>query len=258
MRKQLFLLFLLVFSVFCFSQKSEIIFTSKNTHNYVIGKSFYIEDAIDTSKILFMGTIKIVSSNQDVFISKAHNLLEYKTKELNANAYKLKSFTSVDTTLHLIFDVYFASEKQIELIKTNRIKNKYVYFNNIKDTLLRTIFFNNQSASFSKLKHLQVTNVCNKKICFSLDTINNASKCKQMKQDENAYFYSIKIKENTGIYIVYPGAIPILIAASIATTASGLAFKYIKPNQEKFTNISYNLGRLLMEIYPLDKVVKLD
>lgn len=106
----LFFLFFICGSLF--SQRSEIVFQSKATHNYAIGKLFYIEDVIDTSRLMHMATIKITSSNQDFFVSKAHNLLEFKTKELNANSYKLKSYSTVDTTLIMLFDVYFASENK--------------------------------------------------------------------------------------------------------------------------------------------------
>ena len=74
-----FVLCLLIFmTISLFSQRSEVVFKSKASHNYAIGKQYYIEDAIDTSRLMFLATVKITSSNQDVFISKAHNLLEYK------------------------------------------------------------------------------------------------------------------------------------------------------------------------------------
>lgn len=253
-------LFLLVFYInFSFSQKIEVVFKSKSSHNYAIGKHYYIEDAIDTSKLMFLATIKITSSNQDVFVSKSHNLLAFKAKELNANSYKIKSFSSVDTTLTIVYDLYFAPEKQIDLIKKNRIKERFVFFNNIKDTIYRTVFINHQAYSFSRKKHIQFKNVINREICFQLDTLNNESKCKNMENEEDAFFYSVKIKENAGVYFIPIGAAaPVFIVAAIATTAAGLANKYINPNQEKFTNISYNLGRVLMEIYPLDKQITLD
>lgn len=257
---KVFVLFFLIFSTgFLFSQRSEVVFKSANSHNYAIGKSYYIEDAIDTSKLMFLATIKITSSNQDVFVSKAHNLLEYKTKELSANSYKIKSFFSIDTTLIMFLDVYFAPEKQVDLIKKYRIKESFIFFNNIKDTIFRTVFINHQAYSFSRKKHIQFNNVINREICFHLDSLNKESRCKKMDMGEDAFFYSVKIKENTGIYFIPVGAAaPVFIVAAIAVTAAGLANKYINPNQEKFVNISYNLGRILMKIYPLDKQITLD
>lgn len=255
-----FVLCLLIFmTISLFSQRSEVVFKSKASHNYAIGKQYYIEDAIDTSRLMFLATVKITSSNQDVFISKAHNLLEYKSKELNANSYKFKSVSTVDTTLIMLFDVYFAPEKQIELIKRNRIKEKFIFFNNIKDTIYRTVFINHKAYSFLRKNHIKFDNVANREICFQLDTANNESKCKKMDIGDDAFFYSIKIKENTNIYFVpVVGAAPVLVIAAVAATVTTLANKYINPNQEKFTNISYSLGRLLMEIYPQDKQITLD
>lgn len=256
---RVFVLFFLIFYSLCsFSQKSEVVFKSATSHNYAIGKHYYIEDAIDTSKLLFLATIKIISSNQDVFISKSHSLLAFKAKELNANSYKIKSFSSVDTTLTMFFDVYFAPEKQVDLIKKHRIKESYIFFNNIKDTIFRTVFINHQAYSFLRKKHIQFNNVINREVCFHLDSLNNESRCKKMDIGEDAFFYSVKIKENTGVYFIPVGAVaPVFIVAAIAVTAAGLANKYINPNQEKFANISYNLGRILMEIYPLDKQITL-
>jgi hypothetical protein len=241
-----FVLCLLIFmTISLFSQSSEVVFKSKASHNYAIGKQYYIEDAIDTSRLMFLATVKITSSNQDVFISKAHNLLEYKSKELNANSYKLKSVSTVDTTLIMLFDVYF--------------KEKFIFFNNIKDTIYRTVFINHKAYSFLRKNHIKFDNVANREICFQLDTANNESKCKKMDIGDDAFFYSIKIKENTNIYFVpVVGAAPVLVIAAVAATATTLANKYINPNQEKFTNISYSLGRLLMEIYPQDKQITLD
>lgn len=254
-----FVLFLLGFcTYFSFSQKSEIVYVSKASHDYVVGKSYYIEDAVDTSKLMFMGTIRITSSNQDVFILKAHHLLAFKTKDLNANCYKLKSFSLIDTTLTMFFDVYFAPENQISLIKKSRVKERFIYFNNIKDTSYRTVFINNQAYSFSRKRHIQFSNVINREICFQLDTASIETKCKMMDKGEDAFFYSIKIKENTAVYFLAVGGAPVLVAAAVAATAVALANKYVNPNQEKFTNISYSLGRLLMEIYHLDKEVILN
>jgi hypothetical protein len=250
---------LALITISLFSQRSEVVFKSKASHNYAIGKQYYIEKAIDTSRLMFLATVKITSSNQDVFISRAHNLLEYKSKELNANSYKLKSVATFDTTLMMLFDVYFAPEKQIDLIKRNRIKEKFIFFNNIKDTIYRTVFINHKPYSFLRKNHIQFNNVTGREVCFQLDTANNESKCKKMNKGEDAFFYSIKIKENTNIYFVpVVGAAPVLIIAAVAATATTLANKYINPNQEKFTNISYSLGRLLMEIYPQDKQITLD
>lgn len=257
---RLFVLFLLSFySGFCFSQTSDVVYKSKASHNYAIGRNYYIEDVIDTSKLMFIATIKITSSNQDIFISKAHNLLVYKAKDLNANSYKLKSFSSFDTTLVMLFDVYFAPEHQINLIVKNRIKERFVYFNNIKDTIFRTVFLNDQAYSFSRKKHIQFSNVINREVCFQLDTASREKKCKKMSAGEDAFFYSVKIKENTGIYFTpIGGGLPVFLVAAAATSAVALANKYINPNQEKFTNITYNLGRILMELYPLDKEVTLN
>ena len=48
-----------------FSQKTEVVFKSSITHNYVIGNDYYVEDNIDTNKLLFMGIIRITVNNLD-------------------------------------------------------------------------------------------------------------------------------------------------------------------------------------------------
>lgn len=253
-------LFLFVFSVkLLVSQRSEILFKSKVSHNYAIGSHYYVEKGIDTSKLMFMGLVGITSSNQDVFISKAHSLLVSKTKELNGNSYQLRSCNYTDTVLNMVFEIYFSPDHQIKLIKDKRIKDRFIYFNNIKDTLSRCVYINDQQYSFSRSKHLEVYNVSNREVCFQLDTAVHEKKCKTMKSGEDAFFYSIKIRENTNIYILpIGGGIPGIILAGAATTAVILANKYINPNQEKFTNISYSLGRLLMDLYPVDKQIFLN
>lgn len=257
-------IFFLVFFSLCndgFSQKSEVVYKSKFKHNYALGYDYYVEDAVDTAKLFYMGTIKIITSNQDGLMTAARQLLKTKIKEeLNGNAYKLKSFTKTDTTLHLFFDVYFAPDKQIEIIEQNRIKEKMVVFNNIKDTIQRELFVNDRLVSFHRSKHLVIS--ANEELKLNLYDINKESFKEKPRKNKDASFYSIRLKEKTGSIVVFvpgpAGAATFIIAAAIAATANGLANKYLKPGFERFAKLDYNSGRILMEIYPQDKQISVN
>ncbi len=258
-----FVLFLLCFSnSFLFSQRGEVVLKSKASHNYAIGKLYYIEEVVDTSRLMFMATIKITSSNQDFFVSKAHNLLEYKTKELNANSYKIKSFSLIDTTLIMLFDVYFASDKQIEVIERNRLHGKIILFNNIKDTIFRTVFINDSSILFLRKKHLSIASSRFQKdfkirLVERKDALENLSKT--IKKDNSALFYTIKLRDDSrSLPVIVGGAVGGIIGAVIVTGTMQLMNKNTDPEYDRFSRLNYNLGRLLMEIYPQDKQITLD
>ena len=258
-----FVLFLLFLSSgFLFSQRSEIVFKSKASHNYAIGKLYYVEEAIDTSRLMFMATIKITSSNQDVFVSKAHNLLEYKTKELNANSYKLRSFSSIDTTLIMFFDVYFANSKQLELIEKNRLCGKIILFNNIKDTIFRKVFVNDSSVSFLRKKHLSISSLNLEKdykirLVERKDALESLSKT--VKKGSAALFYTIKLRDDSrSLPVIIGGAVGGIIGSVIVAGTMQLMNKNTDPEYDRFSRLNYNLGKLLMEIYPQDKQITLD
>ena len=235
---------------------------SKASHNYAIGKLFYIEDAIDTSRLMHMATLKITSSNQDVFVSRAHNLLEQKTKEVNANSYKLKSFSLVDTTLIMLFDVYFASEKQLELVEKNRISGKLIIFNNIKDTIYRSVYIGDSCVIFSRKKHLAILSTANKKeICLRLvkrkDALEKLSKT--MNKESTALFYTIKLRDDSrSVPVMLGGAVGGVLGAIIVEGTMQLMNKNTDPEYDRFSRLSYNLGRMLVEIYPVDKQITLN
>ena len=111
---------ILIFSTLtAFAQKSEIVFKSTVNHNYAIGNDYYVEDAVDTTRLLFMGIIKITCDNQDEFIADAQRILKTKAKEINGNCYKLKNFIIQESYISMLFDVYFAPETQVEIIKSH-------------------------------------------------------------------------------------------------------------------------------------------
>ncbi|HRG01384.1 MAG TPA: hypothetical protein PKZ75_09725 [Bacteroidia bacterium] len=256
-------LFLLLFINNCFfSQRSEVVFQSKASHNYAIGKLFYVEDVIDTSRLMHMATLKITSSNQDVFVSKAHNLLEIKTKELNANSYKLKSFSLVDTTLIMFFDVYFAPEKQIELIEKNRILGKLILFNNIKDTIYRNVCVGDSCVVFSRKKYLSISASTNKKdISLRLVKRKDALEIltKTINKENAAFFYTVKLRDDSqSVPVMLGGALGGVLGALIVAETMQLMNKNTDPEYDRFSRLSYNLGRTLIAIYPLDKQISLN
>lgn len=237
-----------------FSQRSEVVFKSKVNHNYALGYDYYVEDYIDTSKLIFMGVLKIISSNQDILMVNSHQLLKTKTKELNGNSYKLKSFSKQDTTLTLLFDVYFAPDKQIDLIKKNRVKETIFVFNNIKDTIYRNLFVNNRAYLFKRNKHLEIFATGDNEFKLKLDSTNFVNQSNALSKNQDALFFTIKLKDNLAPALI-GGVLGGVIGAIVV---SSLANKYINPENETISKINYNTGRILKEIYPLDKLITLD
>ena len=251
-------IFILYFFVFIsnnfFSQKTEVVFKSSITHNYVIGNDYYVEDNIDTSKLLFMGIIRVTVDNLDEFVADAQRVLKTKSKELNGNAYKLKQYVLQGTTLTLSFDIYFASEKQVDLIKRNSIKEKIIVFNNTKDTLQRLIIINNDRQFFAFNKRIEI-NGAGKEATLTLDsTINWVNTIKLIEENKHARFFTIKLRDNfTPIIVgsVLGGVVGAVIASGAVQKRKN------KVQNEFFSSLNYNTGRILMEIYPLDKQITL-
>lgn len=235
MRHFLYLVFCL-YTVQVFSQKSQIIENKNLNHNYALGKVYYLEDSVDTQKLPHAGKILITTGTRNQVISSSLQRLEYRAKEINANSYKLESFTIKDTTINMVFDCYFIGEKQIKNNLKHRLKNKLFITNNIFDTITRSLVVN---ANLLKLK-------CNNyfSYSFSSDTVisiktNTESEdvfSKELTYNEDAYFYTIGYKKNYTI-----GALPYL--------AWYLTNKYALHNFERFYKLDYNSGRLLLEIY---------
>jgi hypothetical protein len=197
-----------------------------------------------------MGIIQIAVDNLDEFVADAQRVLKTKSKELNGNAYKLKHFVLQGTTLTLLFHVYFAPEKQVDLIKKNSVKEKIIVFNNTKDTLLRLIVINNDKQFFSYNKRIEI-NGAGKEATLTLDSTNNwANTIELIKENKHARFFTIKLKDNIAPVIV-GGALGGVVGAVIATAA--VQKRKNKIQNEFFSSLNYNTGRILMEIYPLDK-----
>ena len=237
------------------SQKSEVIFRSSISHNYVIGNDYYVEDNIDTTSLLFMGTIRFIVENLDEFVADAQRVLKTKSKELNGNAYKLKQYALQGTTLTLLFDVYFAPKKQVDLIKKNSIKEKIIVFNNTKDSLKRLIVINNQNQFFAFNKRIEIYGV-GKEVTLTLDsTFNWVNTIEVIEENKHARFFTIKLKDNITPIIV-GGALGGVVGAVIASST----VQKKRPNKirnEFFSSLNYNTGRILMEIYPLEKQITL-
>jgi len=252
---RILILFLLSFTTF--AQKSEIVFKSTINHNYIVGNDYYVEDEIDTTRLLFMGTIKITCANQDEFIADAQRVLKTKAKELNGNCYKLKNFIIQESSINMLFDVYFAPEAQIEIIKSHSIKDKIIIFNSIKSTSQRLLIVNSNKQCFSKNKRLEI--IATTQIELNLDTtglpLNSKIKTVEMSKNKKVVFITIKLKNDPTPAIV-GGAIGGVIGAMVLSSGSQKMKESIK--NENFSNLNYNTGRILMEIYPIDKQITLD
>ncbi|MES2760976.1 MAG: hypothetical protein V4677_02170 [Bacteroidota bacterium] len=253
------LFFVLVLSIhfYSFSQRSEIVQRSAVKHNYAIGFDYYVEDNIDTTRLLFMGVIQITSGNSDVSLVSATHLLKTKTKELNGNSYKLKSFSKQDTTLILLFDIYYASENQVKLIKQSRLKDQVIVFNNIKDTLTRRLNINDSMYSFKRSKYL-IIDTKNKNVKIKIDSATTVRYNDRIKPGQIAEF--ITVKANNGAALLYSaaGATAGVVGVVIVATTESLINRHVKPGNEFLSNMNYLTGRILMNIYPMDKQIILN
>jgi hypothetical protein len=251
------ILILFSLSFTSFAQKSEIVFKSSIKHNYVIGNDYYVEDAIDTTRLLFMGIIKITCTNQDEFIADAQRILKTKAKELNGNCYKLKSFILLESSISLLFDVYFAPEAQVEIIKSYSLKDKIIIFNSIKSSASRLLIINSNKQYFSKNKRLEI--FATTQVELNIDTtgvpLNSKIKIVDMSKNKKVVFLTIKLRNDPAPAIVggaIGGAVGAIIGNSVAKKRKDII------RNEFFSNINYNTGRILMVIYPLDKQITLD
>lgn len=241
-----------------FSQNAEIVLKSSYSHNYALGYCYYVEDNIDTSKLFFVGIVKITSSNQDARVVGATHLLKSKTKELNGNTYKLKSVVKQDTSLTMLFDIYFAPENQINIIKSSRLKNQIIVFNNIKDTLIRRLNINDSMYSFNRSNYL-VIYTKNKNVKIKIDSGKVVRYNDLIKPGQSAEFITVKVN-NSSKAVLYTTAIVTggMVGFAVATTTESLINKQIIPSFEYLSNINYNTGRILMSIYKQDKQITLD
>ena len=249
---------ILIFSTLTvFAQKSEIVFKSTVNHNYAIGNDYYVEDAVDTTRLLFMGIIKITCDNQDEFIADAQRILKTKAKEINGNCYKLKNFIIQESYISMLFDVYFAPETQVEIIKSHSLKEKIIIFNSLKSSQNRLLIVNNNKQYFSKNKRLEI--IATSQIELNLDTTNlplySRIKTVEMSKNKKVVFLTIKLRNDPAPAIV-GGAIGGAIGAMIGNSVAKKRKEEIR--NEFFSNINYNTGRILMEIYPLDKQFSLE
>jgi hypothetical protein len=255
MFKQVFLVLVLLISFNSFSQKCEIVQRSSFKHDYAIGFTYYVEDNIDTSKLFFVGLVKTTSSSRNEFVNPAITCLNSKTKELKGNAYKLKSYSLIDTTLVLVFDVYFASEKHISLMKAGGIKEKIILLNNDRDSVERTLVVNNKSYIIPNHKHFELSSFT-KHVTLKLqnDSIYRGTSYNSQK-NKRAVFLTIKKKDvvaavKTGAAI--GGVVGALVAREIAE-----GYPRNNDKNEIFEELNYNTGRILMNLYPVHQGTKI-
>ena len=254
MIRSFFIVLVISIHFYSFSQKSEIIQRSSFKHNYAIGYCYYVEDNIDTSRLFFMGVVKVISSNKDEYVVPAITLLNSKTKELNGNSYKLRTYNSQDTTLTMLFDVYFASEKYIELMKTNAVKEKIVLFNNTKDSIIRTLIVNDILYNFPRDKHFEILTF-NKDINLKLQNDSTLKgTTENIHKNKKAVFLTIK-KKDTLTPVLVGGAIGGIVGAIIAKEIAE-GYPRNNSNNEIFSQLNYNTGRILMNLYPLQQQIK--
>ncbi len=253
MTRSLFFLLVLLNHFSSFSQKAEITYRSAFKHEYAIGYIYYVEDNIDTSRLFFVGIVEVISSRKDEYVPPAISLLNSKTKQLNGNAYKLKSYRSFDTTLILTFDVYFASEKSIELMKLYGSKQKIVIFNNVKDSINRILVINNKSFSFPKNKRFEIlTSGKDVNLKLENDTVFKGTN-ENVGKNKRAVFLTIK-KKNIAAAIATGGAIGGVVGA-IVTKEIVEGYPRNNSDIEIFTPLNYNTGRILMNLYSLHQQI---
>lgn len=253
----LFLVLVLSIHYFSFSQKSEIIQRSTVKHDYLVGYDYYVEDNIDTTRLLFMGVIQITCGNSDVSLVSATHLLKSKAKQISGNSYRLKSFSKRDTSLVLLFDVYYAPENQIDLIRNYKLKNQVIVFNNIKDTLTRRLNINDSMYSFNRSKYI-VIDTKNKNIKIKIDSSTTVRYNDKIKPGQTTEFITVKANNNAKLLYSTVGATSGIAGVIVLMTTEALMNKQLLPSTEFLSNINYITGRILMRVYPMDKQITIN
>jgi hypothetical protein len=262
MIKSIFSVLVLLNHFYAFSQRAEIIQQSSFKHEYAVGYSYYVEDNIDTSKLFFMGVVKTISSQKNEFLGDAVGLLNSKTKQLNGNAYKLKTFSFQDTTLTLTFDVYFASEKHIALMKKSGIKERIVLFDDTKDSTNRMLVVNKTPYYFPKNKRVEVL-AHDEDVNLKLQN-DSAFKgvTESIRSSKKAIFLTITRKDLVKVIAIggaVGGSVGGVVGSLVGVViAKEIAEGYPRNNSDNeiFNQLNYNTGRILMNLYPLHQQIK--
>lgn len=214
-------------------------------HPYVIGKIYYIENQVDTSKLLYAGEISLETGLNSLVVAAGLQRLEFRCKEINANSYKLKSHSIKDTTLTMIFSAYFIGEKMAERMKQHHIQNRLFVTNNIYDTLNRTLIVNEEDLRFS----------CNGFVQFD---VNTDSTIVLKTNIESTQDYKVKVKQNQDAVFLTIGFKKNYSYGLIPYTVWYLSNRYALHTFERFYKLDYNTGRVLVEIFPEAKQISVN
>lgn len=157
--------------------------------------------------------------------------------------------------------MFISLQKTNRFNRKNKISGKIILFNNIKDTILRTVYVNDSCTSFLRKKHLSISASTEQSISLRLVKRKDALEIltKKIDKDNNALFYTIKLRDDSrATPVMVGGAVGGVLGALLVAGTMQLMNKNTDPEYDRFSRLSYNLGRTLMEIYPIDKQISLN
>ncbi len=231
--------FVLLFaSLFCYSQKVEILDPSGFKHDYVVSTLNYIEDLKDTTRLKYICVLRMSGAyNHELSIVDWHDLLKIKAKELGANAYCILNYTEVESSAILDVKLFFAGEN---VIKTNKLKRKthtaLVFCQNkfAKDSAY--FYLDSKKINFDPAKYYGLPITLKQKYIISINKLAVTSKKIQFKKEKESRFFVLP-KAKTSVIFVTPLVLGLAGGVALAISANS------------FHELKYETGRFLMEIY---------
>ncbi len=226
------LIFQIAFVV-SFSQSIEVLKQSAYKHDYFVTEFQYIEDVGDTSKLQFMASIKISGDHHGVLASNWYNLLKAKAKTLGANLYFIERYTEDENGSEMNARLYFTGVNYIKENQNRKNKNRIFIFNQSRlKTDTAHFFLNQKRVDFDAKKYFSITTEPFK--------LYNITLTARRSKKQNHSFP----KDATSVFYILPSG-----KKSINDVVNAQNGVNISIGKNKPIEISYDLGRFLLEIY---------
>jgi len=230
--KKLEALLFLFLSHFSFSQKIEVVKESGFKHNYAIGWFFFIEDAIDTSRLNYVGTLRFSCERNIFVLSQMLDKLKFKAKELGANSFRPRSIVTNDNLISIESDVYFSGENHLKQNEAAKKRNCAYLFNATwKPVVMQEFYLDGLRKELYPASYSCIKCAPGKKI-------------KLRKYEKFGRRITLKGRENAESAFIGVLDFKILPKDQLYTSKN----PFIQNVSELFL-IDYNLGRLLLTIY---------
>lgn len=142
------LLLLHLFSVGIFCQiQTDTIDRSTFRNNHIAANAAYLENINDTSKLIYVATLKIkASEKQKLYIEKIYNAVEGSAKDLGADLYT----ASFSLTNEVNIKLYYGGNEISDTNKKRKMKGMIYLFNREKEG--KAIYIDGASTSVAEEK----------------------------------------------------------------------------------------------------------